>query len=238
MRTKLICTIVILGGMVGIAAAQSNIDSSVSDKYAWSENAGWMNWRDANGGLQGVNVGGKFLSGYIWGENIGWINVGDGTPTNGIAYANVDGSDFGVNIDPDGTLHGLAWGENVGWINFDGGAMAMPPQPARINCGSPPGMPLARLTGFVWGENIGWVNLSIITTGKFVAVDLVSTPVTCDLNHDGVPNGLDVQAFTRLVLLGGADWRDVCSGDLEAVPDGMLDYDDVSSFVACLLSQP
>ena len=32
------------------------------------------------------------------------------------------------------------------------------------------------------------------------------------------------------------DWRDVCSGDLEAVPDKMIDFDDVAAFVDCLLS--
>lgn len=238
MRAKLISTFVFLGGTAVIASAQSNIDNSVPDKYGWAENSGWFNWRDANGGLQGVNLGGKFLSGYIWGENIGWINVGDGTPANGFAYSNADGSDAGVNIDADGGLHGLAWSENVGWINFDGGALATPPQPARINCGHPPGMPLARITGYVWGENIGWINLDVADAGQFVALDSNSTPTTCDLNHDGVPNGLDVQVFTRLLLLGGADWTDVCSGDLESVPDGMLDEDDVIPFVACLLSQP
>jgi hypothetical protein len=222
----------------GLVVAQSNIDNSVPDKFAWGENIGWTNWHDANAGVQGVNVGGKFLAGYIWGENIGWINVGDGTPTNGIAYGNTDGSDTGVNIDPAGALHGYAWGENIGWINFDGGAMATPAQPARIDCARPPGQPLARLTGYVWGENVGWINLDIATAGQFVAIDLATTPRTCDMNHDGIPNGLDVQVFTRKLLLGGVDWRDICSGDLELTPDGLLDYDDVDPFVTCLLMQP
>jgi len=34
------------------------------------------------------------------------------------------------------------------------------------------------------------------------------------------------------------DWRDICSGDFEVPPDGVLDYDDVDPFVTCLLTQP
>src|SRR5262249_39390427 len=154
--TALIASAVVLG-------AASNIDNTVPHKYAWTENVGWTNWHDANAGIQGVNVGEFVLSGFIWGENIGWINVGNGAPASPPDYANVNGTDFGVNIHPDGSLHGYAWGENVGWINFDGGAMAGPAQPARILCASPPGQPLARLTGYAWGENIGWISLADAT---------------------------------------------------------------------------
>lgn len=222
--------------LVGTAFAQSNIDSTVPDKYGWGENIGWTNWRDANGATQGVSVGGFAMSGYIWGENVGWINVGDGTPATPPYYANANGMDFGVNIDPDGDLHGYAWGENIGWINFDGGALATPPQPARIACASPPGQPLARLTGYVWGENVGWINLSELGGGKFVAVDTATTPLTCDMNHDGTDNGRDIQLFVDFLLAAAApNWRDVCSGDMEPAADRMIDPDDVAGFVACLL---
>src|SRR5262249_43481925 len=122
----------LLAALTSGLVAQSNIDNTVPDKFAWSENVGWTNWRDAGGATQGVVVGDSFMGGFIWGENIGWINLGDGAPGSlcgGLpCYANADGSDFGVNIDGDGDLHGLAWGENIGWLNFDAGAMAAPPQ--------------------------------------------------------------------------------------------------------------
>jgi hypothetical protein len=232
-------TLVLVGGLVTVAVAQSNIDGTVPNKYAWGENIGWTNWRDANAGTQGVNVGGRIMSGFIWGENVGWINVGDGTPggPNG-QYGNTDGGDAGVNIDADGELHGWAWGENIGWINFDGGAMATPPDPARIQCAKPPGQPLARLTGFAWGENVGWINLSSIDAGKHVAVDAATTPTACDVNHDTQTNGNDIQTFIDLLLAADGDWRDVCSGDVGAPPDGMIDMDDVLPFVNCLLNAP
>ncbi len=224
-------------GLVTLAVAQSNIDNTVPDKYAWGENIGWTNWRDANAGAQGVNVGGRVMSGFIWGENVGWINVGDGTPGGaGGQYGNTDGGDAGVNINPDGTLHGYAWGENIGWINFDGGAMATPAQPARIQCATPPSQPLARLTGYAWGENVGWINLSDINPTKFVAVDAATTPLACDMNHDGFKNGKDVPPFVNFLLTANEDWRDVCSGDLSA--NNAIDPADVTPFVNCLLTAP
>ena len=69
-------------------------------------------------------------------------------------------------------------------INFNGGALATPPQPARIVCASPPGQMLARLMGYVWAENIGWINLGgtpvsniqyTNTTGADCGVNVSST---------------------------------------------------------------
>lgn len=229
----------VVGSLVTFAVAQSNIDNTVPNKSAWGENIGWTNWRGEATPGQGVLVGGRIMSGFIWGENVGWINVGDGTPGGaGSQYGNTDGSDAGVNISPDGTLHGYAWGENIGWINFDGGAMATPPQPARIQCASPPAQPLARLAGFVWGENVGWINLSDINPTKYVAVDAATTPLACDVNHDTVKNGKDIQFFINFLLASNGNWRDVCSGDVEASPDGQIDMDDVTPFVNCLLTAP
>ncbi len=219
--------------IAAVALAQSNIDTT--HKTGWGENIGWTNWRDANATTEGVVVGSTFMSGFIWAENVGFINVGDGTPTGGVNYANTDGADAGVNIDADGDLHGLAWGENIGWINFDGGALATPPQPARIECPDPPAEPLSRLTGYVWGENVGWINLD--DTTHYVSVDAATTPLDCDMNHDDAVNGLDIQFFVDFLLLNSMpDWQDVCSGDVEAVADQAIDMDDVDDFVACLLN--
>jgi len=193
----------------GVLVAQSNIDDTVPNKHAWGENIGWTNWRDANAALQGVQVGPFVMSGFIWGENVGWITVG--------------------------FLHGFAWGENIGWINFDGGAMATPPQPARVLCADPPGLPRTRLTGFAWGENVGWINLAELTETHYVALDDASTPIACDVNHDGFVNGLDIQPFINLLLLRGGSWSDLCAGD-QPPQDNVIDLADVGPFVACLLN--
>lgn len=157
------------------ALAQSNIDPS--QKYAWGENIGWTNWRDANGGAQGVRVDtdGGFLSGFIWGENVGWINTGAG----GGPYANTDDLTFGVNIGAGGVLDGYAWGENIGWINF-GTEPFVGAQGARYDASSD------RFTGYAWGENVGWINLDDAT--RFVAV--IDCPA--DLSGDGVVDAADL----------------------------------------------
>ena len=83
-RVLILCTVI--SASTATLAAQSNIDPN--NKFAWCENIGWTNWRDANGGADGVVVGATFLSGFIWGKNVGWINVGSGAPANGVHYAN------------------------------------------------------------------------------------------------------------------------------------------------------
>ena len=204
------------------ALAQSDVDPA--NKNAWSENIGWTDWHDAGSppGEQGVQVHDTFLSGLVWAENVGWINLGDGSPGDGIEYANTDGSDFGVNRDvATGELFGLAWSENIGWINFAGGALASPPSPARIeNAGG-----ICRLAGFAWGENIGWVNLNDAT--RFVGVpggcenpcDLVA-----DLDND---DDVDLQDLAYLLAhfgtLSGATLED---GDIDG--DGDVELADLA----------
>lgn len=163
---------IVLGTAVASIGA-TNVDPVL--RYSWGENIGWIAWRD---GDAGVRVHATILSGYAWGENVGWIHLGDGTPVNGTAYANADGSDSGVNIDPaTGNLSGLAWGENIGWINFDtAAALGGSGQHARLDAAA------RRLRGYAWGENVGWINLD----DAVVYVAWVQTPcATPFANTDG-----------------------------------------------------
>ena len=175
------------------ALAQSSI--SPTNKYSWSENCGWMNWRDAGSpaASQGVRRTNNYFAGYIWAENIGWINVGSGTPANGTAYANTTGADFGINIDAaTGNLSGYAWGENIGWINFSGAAPLGPAYAARLDGVA------ARLRGYAWGENIGWVNLD--DAAHFVGL---SCYANCDESTTApVLNVLDFSCFLNKFAAG------------------------------------
>lgn len=83
------------------AGPPGTIDSV--DKYAWSENIGWLNFNPIGGD---VAVTDTALTGDIWSENFGWINL---NPTNG-----------GVTNDARGNLGGFAWGEGIGYIGFSG----------------------------------------------------------------------------------------------------------------------
>ncbi|MCK4873994.1 MAG: hypothetical protein KAS72_14830 [Phycisphaerales bacterium] len=200
-----------IGFFAGAVCADSNIDEN--HKYAWGENIGWTNWRDANGAVDGVNVGQTFLGGYIWAENVGYINVGDGSPAGGTYYANVDSSDFGVNVDPTtGYLFGYAWGENIGWINFN----TMPyvgTQGARYDAAN------HRFHGYAWGENIGWINLDDAT--HYVAVQ----PATCagDLDGDGDTDQSDLGILLAAYGISAA-------GDLDN--DGDTDQSDLGILLA------
>lgn len=49
--------------------------------------------------------------GWAWSENIGWISFNNSTGGGS--------TDYGVNIESDGTLTGYAWSENIGWISFN-----------------------------------------------------------------------------------------------------------------------
>jgi hypothetical protein len=204
-------TLVYLAALAGRASAQSNIDAD--HKFAWGENMGWTNWRDANSTDDGVVVGTTFLSGYIWGENVGWINVGNG---NG-PYGNNDDTDFGVNIDPDtGDLSGFAWGENIGWINFDGGAMADPPQPANLEvCDH-------RFSGYAWGENVGWINLD--DAEHYVALG------PCDFGDADCDGDVDVDDFERFLEVFTGPQGSLDCPTFDSDNDNDVDFADFASF--------
>ena len=218
----------------GAALAQSNVDSI--NKLAWSENAGWINFRDAGQpvGEDGVRIDGGILSGFAWGENIGWINFGDGTPGSSMGYGNTTGADFGVNLDmPTGNLFGLAWGENVGWINFSWATGGNPNRP-RLEAG--------RLRGYAWGENIGWVNLDLGADGQYVAFDTLPRCLADiagggpdAMDPDGTVDGSDFIAFVNSFGIGDAAvdaHADVAGGGVDALePDGTIDGSDFIAFI-------
>ena len=201
-----------------------------ANKYAWGENIGWTNWKDANGGTQSVLIDDTFLSGYVWGENVGWINLGDGTPANGVSYANANSTDFGVNRDfTTGNLSGFGWGENIGWINFSGGALATPPIPARLDQVS------NRFRGYIWGENVGWINLDDAT--KFVGI-LQGNCGSIDFDGDGDEGtDADIEAFF-IVLAGGVCPTGTC-GSIDFDGDGDEGTDaDIEAFFRVIAAGP
>lgn len=183
-----------------------------TNPYAWSENAGWISFAPIDAATPNdidatrqpffgpVNLDGLGVaSGFAWAENLGWINLGDGSPADGVQYANTDGSDFGVNIteeqfDPSvRNLTGFAWSENAGWINFGPfhpsvtpavGLCQPGPVQARIELSS------SRLRGFAWAENFGWINFDACDAGQFVFVRCLA-----DVNEDTQTTPADFTAW-------------------------------------------
>ena len=57
-----------------------------------------------------------------------------------------------------------------------------------------------------------------------------------DLNANGDVNGVDVSRFVELLINGGASALEICAGDLEPTPNGVIDPGDIDEFVNCVLN--
>lgn len=194
-----------------------------AQKYAWAENAGFLNCRDANGGAQGVVVHHTYLSGHIWGENIGWIRLGNGTdPTISTCFQYPAGAaqtntTYGVNIGAGGRLSGYAWGEKIGWINFNTAHPSRPAdQAARYDRAA------KRFRGYAWGENIGWINLndSVVYVGTSLC--------RADTDGNGLLQPADVSTFVNLWFCSLQQGQ--FAGDFD--DNGVVEPADVSLFVS------
>ena len=134
-------------------ASEGNIDTS--NKYSWSENAGWQNFRPTSAG---VTITATYLSGYLWCENIGWVRMGAAaSPPGGASqWLNTTAANYGVNATNDGagglTLSGYGWSENAGWINFAPTGAGINAAKVNLTTGS--------FSGYAWAENVGWVKLA------------------------------------------------------------------------------
>lgn len=197
MRTHLIafsgCLAAIILAPFAASADPSNIGEG--DQYAWSANTGWIDFipHRPNPG-DGVRVTDRFLSGYAWSANTGWINFGDGTPSNGVSYANASDTDYGVNHDGAGNLSGLAWSANTGWINFGWANNTNADRP-RFDLTS------GVFTGYAWSANLGWINLE---TGILKTDNLIVT----DDDGDGISDTWELEyagGLKRLNATGDAD---------------------------------
>lgn len=196
-------------------AAATNIESAQA--HAWSGNVGWLNWRadDTNGAVIGEYV----CSGYLYGANVGWINLGDGSPANGIRYANDSASDYGVNRMPDGRLRGYAYSANVGWIQFE-------------DQGNPRvGVVTGRFSGHAYSANIGWINLGHAT--YFVQSENIRTG--SDSDSDGLTDAWELEKTGNLTTFTpGGDADGDTFGDLleyaaNTDPQDAEDYFDIVS---------
>jgi hypothetical protein len=137
----------ITAGLLSVAYAATDGNIDPQDKWAWSTNAGWINFDPPNGG---VTVYADHLEGYAWGENVGWIRLGTHTGGDAHTYGNTSATDYGVNRDASNNLYGYGWGTNVGWINFDpDGAEGVTIDPVSGD-----------FSGYAWGENVGWIHFN------------------------------------------------------------------------------
>jgi hypothetical protein len=231
MRLKRVAVVVASACASGVILASSNVQSGY--ELAWAENIGWWDWRQAAGGEQGVRAASTFLAGHIWSENAGWISLGNGAPASGLHYSNLDGSDYGVNIDPaNGDLYGFGWGENIGWISFDTrSSLAGGGRQARIDFVS------GRLHGYAWGENVGWLNLDDAVEYVAFAWPTCHEPFA-DADGDGDVDQADFAVLQRCLTNGSVAIAEGCECFNRPQPgfirgDDDVDADDLSVFLSC-----
>lgn len=204
-----LCLWAVLGSLViGSASflpAASTIDPV--SKFAYSANAGWINFRhDQPTPPNGIVFGEYFLSGFAYGANFGWINFGDGSPADGIRYGNTMAADFGVNQDGLGNLSGWAYGANIGWINFSWAVVGDPNGP-RVN------LQTGAFSGFAYSANLGWINLG---TGNLVTTSMG----VVDTDGDGMDDPWEMSHFDNL---------NAANGTSDADGDGASDLNEYTS---------
>lgn len=199
MKMKNIIMLCFLSSVTGFAFAENIDPYNNGSQYAYSENAGWINFEPAYS--DGVQVSSSAVTGKVWGENIGWINL---SPANYGGIAN----------DGNGGLSGYAWGENIGWINFDPSVPGDVSNQYKVSINSE-----GVFSGWAYGENIGWIHFDdsrgwdvqacVVTLedlANFASYWLRSGNLPADLDLTGDVTMNDYSIFAEY-------WQDFC-------PDG------------------
>ncbi len=153
-----IFVVVILSSSQSVFASTSDGTVDSINKWAWSENAGWI---DFSATSSNIHITDTALTGYAYAENIGWISLNcsntDSCATNAYAVSN----------NGEGALSGYAWGENAGWVHFV-------PASGGVTINSS-----GVFTGTAYSENIGWLVFDTdhpVTTDWRPASSRVVTP--------------------------------------------------------------
>ncbi len=90
MRFTLSILVCLLGLLIAaLASAQTPIDPA--NNFAWSENAGWLNFNSTH---DGVTVYADHVEGYAWAENIGWIKLGSYSGGGSHTYTNTNSTNW------------------------------------------------------------------------------------------------------------------------------------------------
>jgi hypothetical protein len=175
------------------AFATSNIDTT--DKYAWSETSGWLNF---NGTNNDVTVYNDHLEGYVWVENIGLIRLGTHTSGGEHTYANTSATDYGVNNDGSGNLSGYGWSETAGWINFNSSHSQV-----TINANS------GDFDGYAWAENVGWIHFNNTSPAYKVRQVLPEEELLPEINIKGNNNTSIANGDTTPSTNDGTDFGSI-----------------------------
>jgi len=182
--SSIVCFLVAWIALFGFASITTRaLESTISpsNSFAYSANAGWVDFRPS--AEDGVRLDETFLSGYAYSANLGWIHFGDGSPANGHSYSNTAPDDYGVNLGADGALSGFAYSPNIGWIAFEN-QMGQP----RLD------FTTGKLSGYAHAANTGWISLDTPSS------DLIASSIAppADSDGDGIADSWEHQHFGNL----------------------------------------
>ncbi len=175
----------LLVSLFSLFVTQTSIADTISttNKYAYAENAGWLNFSSNN---EQVTVYDDHLEGYVWSEAAGWIRLGT-TVTTGAAhtYSNSSSTTYGVNNDGNGNLSGYGWGENIGWVNFN-------PTHSQVTINATTG----DFDGYAWSESLGWVHFNNDAPAAYKVQRTIDPAYVPDPGHPGGSLGLSATGQT------------------------------------------
>lgn len=181
MKTKLLpCASVALFAVLSVSPSRGASTIDPAHPYAYAANVGWVNAR-ANA-THGASIGEYICADYLYAANVGWIHLGDGTPANGIQYANNSATDYGVNHLGDGRLRGYAYGANIGWLSFE------------TNGNPRVDLKTGNLQGYAYSANCGWISLS--NAGAFVRTGFLEPGL--DSDGDGITDAWELSYTNTL----------------------------------------
>ena len=140
-----------LGAAAGVALAVANISTSASERYAWNDAIGWIDF-----GNDQVEVTSTELTGYA-SSNVGYIALDCATtPAPPTPSCTGGAGDWGVVNDGSGNLSGWGWNDNIGWISFSG---ASPSYGVTFNTSS------GVFSGWAWNDVVGWISFNCNNSG-------------------------------------------------------------------------
>jgi|GEM_PF-3813809 len=159
--------LLLLGGFFAFSASAADYPVKDTDKYAYAENAGWVNFKPTGqGATLHANGASSFLTGYVWAENVGYIKLA--YDNNAVApFTNTTNSNWGVNADAAGNLSGYAWSKTSGWIKFDHSYT-----PVTFNTST------GVFDGYAWSQNLGWIHFKNAAPAYNVSFALTATLTT------------------------------------------------------------
>ncbi|HEY4497006.1 MAG TPA: hypothetical protein VI432_02560 [Candidatus Paceibacterota bacterium] len=167
-KTILLFSVIASLSLAAVFAA-TNID--LTDKWAWNDARGWINFHSTNV----VNILSNKIEGYAvfcgndevcTTPSADYILLDCGTSPGGDIC---EASNFKIFRDGNGDLSGWAWNDGVGWISFCGGGDADVNCPGTISYGVNIDSVSGDFTGWAWNDVIGWIDFN------------------CDNDHDPAP---------------------------------------------------